>query len=293
MSTELAVAAERGQSMAELMGVSAGGSSSESTPSISRVGMIHQPVMGEVDFNGKTIKTEVLPIGTFTLKKGDDIIYSNGITLRIFAQRNQWQRWNSASEEMEKSVLSNSLNGDLKDSVGGFNLGRPSGYIEDFQALPDATKQVIRSVKRVVVYFGTVTLDNPVDENGQPVAGDFTDVPVVMDVKNRDSLKSINGVLGNLKSKNLLPIMSTIKLSGVEDSIPTGATFGKISAALGDKVDISDHDNDTLRDFVELIEYMNGKVLDLHNERNDDALSTEDASMVKDIIDNDFVDVDE
>ena len=279
--------------MAELMGVSAGGGSSESTPSISRVGMIHQPVMGEVDFNGKTIKTEVLPIGTFTLKKGDDIIYSNGITLRIFAQRNQWQRWNSASEEMEKSVLSNSLNGDLKDSVGGFNLGRPSGYIEDFQALPDATKQVIRSVKRVVVYFGTVTLDNPVDENGQSVSGDFTDVPVVMDVKNRDSLKSINGVLGSLKSKNLLPIMSTIKLSGVEDSIPTGATFGKISAALGDKVDISEHDNDTLRDFVELIEYMNGKVLDLHNERNDDALSTEDASMVKDIIDNDFVDVDE
>tara|TARA_A200000159_G_C7316117_1_gene336787 strand:+ start:60 stop:941 length:882 start_codon:yes stop_codon:yes gene_type:complete len=293
MSTELAVAAERGQSMAELMGVSAGGGSSESTPSISRVGMIHQPVMGEVDFNGKTIKTEVLPIGTFTLKKGDDIIYSNGITLRIFAQRNQWQRWNSASEEMEKSVLSNSLNGDLKDSVGGFNLGRPSGYIEDFQALPDAMKQVIRSVKRVVVYFGTVTLDNPVDENGQPVSGDFTDVPIVMDVKNRDSLKSINGVLGSLKSKNLLPIMSTIKLSGVEDSIPTGATFGKISAALGDKVDISDHDNDTLRDFVELIEYMNGKVLDLHNERNDDALSTEDASMVKDIINNDFVDVDE
>lgn len=293
MSTELAVAVERGQSMAELMGVSAGGGSSESTPSISRVGMIHQPVMGEVDFNGKTIKTEVLPIGTFTLKKGDDIIYSNGITLRIFAQRNQWQRWNSASEEMEKSVLSNSLNGDLKDSVGGFNLGRPSGYIEDFQALPDATKQVIRSVKRVVVYFGTVTLDNPVDENGQSVSGDFTDVPVVMDVKNRDSLKSINGVLGSLKSKNLLPIMSTIKLSGVEDSIPTGATFGKISAALGDKVDISEHDNDTLRDFVELIEYMNGKVLDLHNERNDDALSTEDASMVKDIIDNDFVDVDE
>lgn len=279
--------------MAELMGVSAGGGSNESTPSISRVGMIHQPVMGEVDFNGKTIKTEVLPIGTFTLKKGDDIIYSNSITLRIFAQRNQWQRWNSASEEMEKSVLSNSLNGDLKDSVGGFNLGRPSGYIEDFQALPDATKQVIRSVKRVVVYFGTVTLDNPVDENGQPVSGDFTDVPVVMDVKNRDSLKSINGVLGSLKSKNLLPIMSTIKLSGVEDSIPTGATFGKISAALGDKVDISDHDNDTLRDFVELIEYMNGKVLDLHNERNDDALSTEDASMVKDIINNDFVDVDE
>ena len=278
--------------MAELMGVSVGGGG-EGGPSIARVGMIHQPIMGEVDFNGKTIKTEVLPVGTFTLKKDDDIVYSNTVTLRVFAQRNQWQRWNSETEEMEKSVMSNNLNGDLKDSVGGFNLGRPSGYIDDFNALPDVTKQVIRSVKRAVVYFGTVTLDNPVDENGEPVSGDFTDVPVVMDVKNRDSLKSINGVLGSLKSKNLLPIMSTIKLSGEEDSIPSGNTFGKISAALGDKVDISDHDNDTLRDFVELIEYMNGKVLDLHNERNDNALSTEDASMVKDIIDNDFVEVDE
>lgn len=278
--------------MAELMGVSVGGGG-EGGPSIARVGMIHQPIMGEVDFNGKTIKTEVLPVGTFTLKKDDDIVYSNTVTLRVFAQRNQWQRWNSETEEMEKTVMSNNLNGDLKDSVGGFNLGRPSGYIDDFNALPDVTKQVIRSVKRAVVYFGTVTLDNPVDENGEPVSGDFTDVPVVMDVKNRDSLKSINGVLGSLKSKNLLPIMSTIKLSGEEDSIPSGNTFGKISAALGDKVDISDHDNDTLRDFVELIEYMNGKVLDLHNERNDNALSTEDASMVKDIIDNDFVEVDE
>lgn len=278
--------------MAELMGVSVGGGG-EGGPSIARVGMIHQPIMGEVDFNGKTIKTEVLPVGTFTLKKDDDIVYSDTVTLRVFAQRNQWQRWNSETEEMEKTVMSNNLNGDLKDSVGGFNLGRPSGYIDDFNALPDVTKQVIRSVKRAVVYFGTVTLDNPVDENGEPVSGDFTDVPVVMDVKNRDSLKSINGVLGSLKSKNLLPIMSTIKLSGEEDSIPSGNTFGKINATLGDKVDISDHDNDTLRDFVELIEYMNGKVLDLHNERNDNALSTEDASMVKDIIDNDFVEVDE
>lgn len=278
--------------MAELMGVSVGGGG-EGGPSIARVGMIHQPIMGEVDFNGKTIKTEVLPVGTFTLKKDDDIVYSDTVTLRVFAQRNQWQRWNSETEEMEKTVMSNNLNGDLKDSVGGFNLGRPSGYIEDFNALPDVTKQVIRSVKRAVVYFGTVTLDNPVDEKGEPVSGDFTDVPVVMDVKNRDSLKSINGVLGSLKSKNLLPIMSTIKLSGEEDSIPSGNTFGKINATLGDKVDISDHDNDTLRDFVELIEYMNGKVLDLHNERNDNALSTEDASMVKDIIDNDFVEVDE
>ena len=290
MSNELAIAAERGQSMAEMMGVSAA-STQQSTPSIARVGMIHQPIMGEVEFNGKTIKTEVLPIGTFTLVQGEDKVYSNGVTLRVFAQRNQWQRWNSETEEMEKSVMSNSLNGDMKDSVGGFNLGRPTGYIEDFQALPEATKQIMRSVKRVKVFFATVTLDNPMNDKGEPVTGNYTDVPVVMDVKNRDSLRSIDAVLNGLNRKNLLPIMSTIKLSGVEDSIPTGAKFGRIEAKLGSSVDLSDSDNDTLKDFMDLVEYMNGKVLDLHNERNDKGLSPEDAAVVSDIINNDFIEV--
>ena len=290
MSTELAVATERGQSMAELMGVSAT-PSQEYTPSISRLGMLHQPIMGEVDLNGKMIKTEVVPVGAFTLKTGDDIVYSVGATVRVFAQRNQWQRWNSDTEEMEKSVMSNSLNGDLKDSIGGLNLGRPTGYIEDFNALDDATKQVIRSVKRVVVYYGTVTLDNPTNEKGETV-GAVESIPFVMDVKNRDSLKSINGVMSNFKKKNMLPIMSTIILTGVEDSIPTGAKFGKIQASTGDAVELGSEDNDTLKDFLELIEYSNGKILDLHHERAK-VHADEDQQLVEGILNNDFVEVDE
>ena len=289
MSNELAIANERGQSMAELMGVSIKTSNADFLPSISRLGMLHQPIMGEVELNGKKIKTEVVPVGAFTLKTGDDIVYSNGVTVRVFAQRNQWQRWNSDTEEMEKSVMSNSLNGDLKDSIGGFNLGRPTGYIEDFNALDDATKQVIRSVKRVMVYYGTVTLDSPMNEKGEPVEH-AADIPFVMDVKNRDSLKSINGVMSNFKKKNMLPIMSTISLTGVEDSIPTGAKFGKIQASTGDTVELGSEDNDTLKDFLELIEYSNGKILDLHHERAKVGTDA-DADLVEGIINNDFVEV--
>lgn len=290
MSTELAIATERGQSMAELMGVSSTPDTSTS-PSISRLGMLHQPIMGEAELNGKMIKTEVVPVGAFTLRTGDNIIYSLGATVRVFAQRNQWQRWNSDTEEMEKSVMSNSLNGDLKDSIGGFNLGRPTGYIEDFNSLDDATKQVIRSVKRVVVYYGTVTLDSPMNEKGEPVESK-ADIPFVMDVKNRDSLKSINGVMNNFKKKNMLPIMSTINLEGVEDSIPTGAKFGKIKATTGDAVELVSEDNDTLKDFLELIEYNNGKILELHHERAKGGIDG-DSDLVEGIINNDFVEVDE
>ena len=289
MSNELAIATERGQSMAELMGVSIKTSNADFLPSISRLGMLHQPIMGEVELNGKKIKTEVVPVGAFTLKTGDDIVYSNGVTVRVFAQRNQWQRWNSDTEEMEKSVMSNSLNGDLKDSIGGFNLGRPTGYIEDFNALDDATKQLIRSVKRVMVYYGTVTLDSPMNDKGEPMEH-AANIPFVMDVKNRDSLKSINGVMSSFKKKNMLPIMSTINLEGVEDSIPTGAKFGKIQASTGDTVELGSEDNDTLKDFLELIEYSNGKILDLHHDRAK-VHADQDADLVEGIINNDFVEV--
>ena len=289
MSTELAIATERGQSMAELMGVSSA-PSKEYTPSISRLGMLHQPIMG-INENGK--KEEVIPVGAFTLKTGDDIVYSVGATVRIFAQRNQWQRWNGETGEMEKSVMSNTLNGDLKDSIGGFNLGRPSGYMdkEEYKALPEATKQVIKSVNRVVIYYGTITMDNPTNEKGEAVAA-VESVPFVSDVKNRDSLKSINGVMSSLKKKNMLPIMSTIKLEGVEDSIPAGATFGKISASLGDTVELISSDNDMLKDFLELIEYSNGKILDLHHERAKGGTDG-DEELVEGILNNDFVEVDE
>ena len=290
MSNELQIANDRGQSMAELMGVSMSGG--EATPSIARVGMLHSPIMGELEVGGKTIKTEIVPIGAFILTRGDDKIYSNGVTVRIFAQRQQWQRWNSETEEMEKSVLANSLNGDMKDSIGGFNLGRPSCWIDDFNALPEATKQIIRSVKRVNVYYGTLSLDNPMNAKGEALdSADYQDVPFVMDVKNRESLKSINGVMSVLKRKNMLPIMSTIKFEGVEDSIPTGAKFGKIKASSGEKVELGEGDNEMLKDFIELVEYSNGKILDLHHERMNKDMSSDDEAMVDDILNNDFIEV--
>jgi hypothetical protein len=291
MSNELTIAAERGQSMAELMGVSTSGG--EATPSIARIGMLHSPIMGEIEVGGKMIKTEVVSVGSFIMTKGEDKVYSNGVNVRIFAQRQQWQRWNDETGEMEKSVQANTLSGDLKDSIGGLNLGRPSGYIEDWNSVPDDTKAIIRSVKKVNIYYGTITLCEPVNEKGEALPlEDYVNIPFVMDIKNRESIKSINGVLNSLQRKNMLPIMSTVFLDGVEGTIASGAKFGYIKAQTGEKVDIAEGDNDMLKDFIELIEYSNGKILDLHHERSNKAMSPADDAMVSDIINNDFVDVD-
>ena len=283
MSTEISITGMDNASMAALMGVSA--ETKQSASSLARINVVSTALKGEMELAGKKIKTDVVPVGAYKITQGDDVFYSEQISIRVFAQRQQWQRWNASTNEMEKSVMTTSLNGDLQDSVGGFNLGRPSGYVEDWNALPEATKDLMRTVKRVKIFMGLLTVKDPIDERGEPISKEYVDLPFVMDVKNRDSLKNLDGALKTVQRANLLPIMSTLKLAGQEGSIPTGATFGYITAKAGDKVELSEADNQTLKDFLSFIEYGNGKILDLYNERSDKGMSAADAELVGSIVD--------
>ena len=283
MSTEISITGMDNASMAALMGVSA--ENKQSASSLTRINVVSTALKGEMELAGKKIKTDVVPVGAYKITQGDDVFYSEQISIRVFAQRQQWQRWNASTNEMEKSVMTTSLNGDLQDSVGGFNLGRPSGYVEDWNALPEATKDLMRTVKRVKIFMGLLTVKSPIDEHGEPISKEYVDLPFVMDVKNRDSLKNLDGALKTVQRANLLPIMSTLELAGQEGSIPTGATFGYITAKAGDKVELSEADNQTLKDFLSFIEYGNGKILDLYNERSDKGMSAADAELVGSIVD--------
>ena len=286
MSTELATTGSSNP-LAELMGDPK--QSSEQRNALARINILSSAIKGEVELGGKKIKTDVVPVGAYKITLGDDVFYAESIEVRILTDRLQWQRWNSSTNEMEKSVMSRSVNNDLQDSVGGFNLGRPSGYIEDFNALPEATKDVIRTVKRVKIFMGTVTIKNPVDDTGSPVSGEYVDIPFIMDVKNRDSLKNIDTSQKAIARKNSLPHMTKIVLTGAEASIPTGATYGHTLSTVGDIVTPSDDDNtymqQTAADFLDYIQYSNGKIMDLHHERSSKSMDADDAALVGSIID--------
>lgn len=286
MSTELATTGSSNP-LAELMGDPK--PETQQRSSLARINILSSAIRGEVELGGKKIKTDVVPVGAYKITLGEDVFYAESIEVRILTDRLQWQRWNASTNEMEKSVMSRSVNSDLQDSVGGFNLGRPSGYIEDFNALPEATKDVIRSVKRVKIFMGTVTIKNPVDDTGSPVSGEYVDIPFIMDVKNRDSLKNIDASQKAVARKNSLPHMTKIVLTGAEASIPTGATYGYTLSSVGDIVAPSDADNSymqqTAADFLDYIQYSNGKIMDLHHERSNTSMSADDAALVGSIID--------
>jgi hypothetical protein len=274
--------------LAEMLGnKSEGGGDVNSGPRTSRLTQIQTPIMAMIEVNGKKMNTEALPVGTFALRiSEDETVYSDTATMRVFLHREQWTRWYSDTKEMGKSVLATDLRNDLHDTMGGFNLGRPSGYVEDFNALPEATKDLMRSVKRTFVSMGLVTLDNPMNSSGEALSTEYKDIPFICDLKNNQSIKSVKAALGSLERKNMKPFMGNVRLSSETDTLPNGNPFAYVSAtALSGLVDLTEADYDAGAAFSDLLSLLNSKIMDKHYENRDKSMSNEDAELVGSIVD--------
>ena len=149
--------------MAKLMGMSVDNQQSEKASTLARLRISHSPIMGEAEVNGKRVNMEVIEGGHYKLEIPDGpTYYAKDIKVRAFMQRFMYKKFVMANgntpNRYVKTVMSDNLNMDLKDNDGGFNCGKPAGWIEDFKALPEATKELIKSIKRVRVVLGNVEL---------------------------------------------------------------------------------------------------------------------------------------
>jgi hypothetical protein len=188
---------------------------------------------------------------------------------------------------MVKTLLVNNLTGDLKDNTGGFNAGRPSGYVEDFKSLPKDTQELMRHTKRTKVVFGTVVMDGAMDENGNPVTDEaFTqEIPFVMDIKSRGSVKAIDDAVKAIQRKNALPLQYYLVLDAELHSMPSGNEYATVLPKLGDKVELAGSDKDVLDGFMDWIAGMNGYINDQHEERSGGTMSAKAEEVINDIID--------
>ena len=248
MNTEVALSVE-GMSLAEAMGINTGGGGTSSHSTLARVNQIHSALTVTDNDGDEHIK---VPVGAYKITMADgEILYSKTLSVRIFSQRHQWQRWDADNKTMHKTLLAPNLNVDLKDTTGGFNLGRPSGYIKDFQSLPEEMKSIIRGVKRVRVMLGVLKLEKPTDDMGNPITDAGHELPFVMDVKNNESMK---------------------------------AKYAIIVPSLGEQVPYGITDSEILKDFIEWIKGTNNWIEGKHDEGSIGNLSDADAAMVGSIV---------
>ena len=279
MNTELAIQNDLGMSLAEAVGVTPQGGGERKSAALPRVNLMHSGIMGEIDVNGKPIKTEVVPSGSYKITRGeDDVVYASSPTVRIFAIRQQWSKWDAKEEMMMKTVMSIDLKGDLKDNVGTFNLGRPSGYIEDWDSVPDKTKDLIRSIKRKKILFGELSATGVTDEKGNPVDA-ITAMPFSFEIST-SSIKSLDLAINAIGRKNILPIQCNFKLGHK----PGGETWVTLTLEYDGKVDLQPEDQETLHNFLGYITTQNSYILEQWDEKNKESISDDDAAIVAEFV---------
>ena len=236
--------------LAEAMGMGADMEKKKSGSTLARLKINHTGVMGETTVKGKVKRVEVVDAGSYVLQMPED---------------------------------------DLIDNTGGVNCGKSSGWIEDYKSLPDETKNLLKSIKRVRVLFGEVTLHNPVDETGNEIAKHPESIPFIWEVDNRDAFKTFAAPISQMAKKNHILPQHTIELDTEEKTIPTGAKYylptvklNPVESALEEK------DEETFINFNEWIKNYNTYIKTAHT----DALKDKGDAETKEVVD-EFVDIEE
>ena len=258
--------------MAQAMGMEADAPKQSSKAStLARLRIHHTPIMGQQEVNGKMKNVEVIGGGAYKLEMPDGpTVYAEEVSIRPFLQRFMYKKFikgnDNTANRFVKTVMGSDLNNDMKDNDGGFNCGKPAGFIKDWAALPDTMKDLIKSIKRVRALFGTVEMVNPTDENGEAVDVDTT--PFIWEIDNRDAFKTMGEMFTKLTKMRRLPPQHYITSSTKEVPLPNGSSF-YIPVAdidLGNTLDMDNESQETFANFIAWIENYNTYILNTWSE---------------------------
>jgi len=263
-----------------------GGSGSKNK--LPRLRMWHTPLMGVVDVDGKKKKMEVVEAGQYRLEQDDGTFaYAPEATVRFFMQSFMYKRYISdpANSRYVKTLMSDDLNSDLKDTDGGFNCGKPAGFIEDWNSVPDKMKDLIKSVKRVRVLFGEITMVDPINEKGESIKVATT--PFIWEVDNREAFKTFGDSFKDIARRNRSFIQFSIHVGALEREMNNGQSYfvPKVDVDFSSDLAITDHVLQMHRNSSEWITQYNDYINSEFTAKAVETLNTADESLVNEFID--------
>lgn len=283
--------------MAQAMGMNADApKQSAKASTLARLRIHHSPIMGQQEIAGKMKNVEVVSGGTYKLEIPDGpTYYADSVSIRPYLQRFMHKKFVMGNESRPnryvKTVMANDLNADMKDNDGGFNCGKPAGFIQDWAALPDNMKDLIRSIKRVRALFGVVEMVNPTDDQGNSV--DVESTPFIWEIDNRDAFKTVGKVFADLTKMRRLPPQHYVSMTTTEVPLPNGSRFyvPNTSLDLNNTLDMDNEAQENFANFMAWIENYNTYILNSWDENmhKNEEVDTETVEEFVDIEAEDFV----
>ena len=275
--------------MAKAMGI-AHEKTTSSSNSLARLRINHTPIMGTAEVNGKNVNVEVIEGGAYKLEIPDGpTYYASSIKMRPFMQRFMHKRFIQGDAKSPnryvKSIMNDTLDVDLKDNNGGFNCGKPAGYIKDWKALSKDMQDLLKSIKRVRVVFGEVEMINPMNEKGESI--EVSSTPFIWEIDNRDAFKEIGTCFTKLAKMQRLPIQHVITANSDERTIPTGAKYYVPVASLDvtKTITLTDNDQTLFADFMSWIDNYNNYIVNAWSEKANSHMDDEDNDIVDGLVD--------
>ena len=297
MNTVTTVDTNNFAEMAQAMGMGADApKTSKSASTLARLRIHHTPIMGQQEIAGKMKNVEVIGGGAYKLEIPDGpTYYADKVSIRPFLQRFMYKKFVKGNDKTPnkfvKTVMANDLNSDMKDNDGGFNCGKPAGFIKDWAALPDSMKDLIKSIKRVRALFGTVELVNPTDADGNPVDVDTT--AFIWEIDNRDAFKTFGEQFAKLSKMRRLPPQHYITSTTKEVPLPNGSSFyvPETDIDLSNTLDMDNASQEVFANFIAWIENYNTYILNTWNENmhKNEEVDTDTVEAFVDIDAEDFV----
>ena len=287
--------------MAKAMGFASENKPKTKSVVLPRFRIWHQPVMGQAKVNGKTTNVEVVEGGSYRIEippKDDgesSFFFAKEAKIRVFMQRFMWRRFvanknpkpNEPKGSFHRTLMADSLSIDLKDNTGGFNCGKPSGYVKDFKALPQNMQDLLRQIKKVRVLFGIVKLDKVVDSAGKEVV--FDDTPAIWEIDNRTAFSHLGQILSDIDKKQRLPLQLYVNLETEKNELPNGTSYYTPIAKVDwqSAIDISDNDQEVFKDFTDFIKGYNDYIGNqwLEKKADEPELSAADMKTVEAFVD--------
>lgn len=278
--------------MAKTMGIAAEADTKGSGSTLARMRINHTPVMGQTEVNGKMANVEVVSGGTYRLDIPDGpTYYANSVVIRPYLQRFMYKRFVKGTDKTPNRFIKTfmtddaKMESDLKDNDGGFNCGKPAGYIKDFKALPEKMQELLKQIKRVRAVFGTVDFINPVNDKGEDVELDTT--PFIWEIDNRDAFKIIGDPFAKLAKMKRLPVQHNITANTQERKLPNGSSFylPVVSLDITNNLDITDTEQEMLVDFLSWVDNYNSYISNAWSEKANSKMDDDDVDVVDGLVD--------
>ena len=260
MNEVVTINTESYASMAKAMGLPVSGGERKINV-LNRLKMQNKPILGE--------ENVLVKAGSIMLEKVGDVnvhYFSTKAKFRPFLQRFMYKRYFQDINKYSNTIMADNLNIDLKDDFGTFNCGKPTGFIKDFQALPESVKSVIKDVKRHRVVFGTLELEKPVKLiDGKEVQEDLPAFPVIWEIKANSIYKDVGDIFSKFSRMERLPLQHEIVLDGSEVyfTSATGEKYYKptLKVDYTNKLEIGEEDHKTFGDFLDWVKAHNDNIL--------------------------------